>query len=76
MTLTGATTPGQRRPESNSNAGVLLIPQIAEAGASSSVCLMSYQKICREKGLTSLQRCSSCILQPQPTRRLVGWLVG
>ena len=42
MTLSVATTPSQSRPRSNSNEGVLHIPQISKAGASPSDGLMSY----------------------------------
>ena len=41
-TLSGATTPGQSRPRSYGNEGVLRIPQISKAGASPLDCLMSY----------------------------------
>ena len=41
-TLSGATTPGQSGPESNSNKEVLHIPQIFKAGALQSDGLMSY----------------------------------
>ena len=67
-TLSGATTPGQSGPGSNGNEGVLHIPKISSiTGASSSDGLMSYLGHSLEGwGLTSLQRCSQCILQPQP----------
>ena len=43
-TLSGATTPGQSRPGSDSNEGVLHIPQIFSiTEASLSDCLVSYQ---------------------------------
>ena len=43
-TLPGATTQGQSRPGSNSNEGVLCIPQsFSITEASPSDCLMSYQ---------------------------------
>ena len=41
-TLSGATTPGQSGPKSNSNEGVLHIPQISKAGASPSDDLALY----------------------------------
>ena len=42
-TLLGATTPGQSRPGSDGNEGVLRIPQISRiTEASPSVCLVSY----------------------------------
>ena len=43
-TLLGATTPGQSEPGSNSNEGVLRIPQISKAGASPTDGLISYPR--------------------------------
>ena len=43
-TLAGITTPGQRRPGSNSNEGILHIPQSARTEASSSDCFVSYRE--------------------------------
>ena len=40
--LSNATTPGQSKPGSNGNEGVLHISQISKAGASSSESLMSH----------------------------------
>ena len=40
--LSGATTPGQSKPERNSNEGVLHIPQISKAGVSPLDGLMLY----------------------------------
>ena len=58
--LSGATIPGQSGPGSNDNEGVLCIPQ--------SSCKTGHnQHIHWGRGLTPLQRCSRCILQPQPT---------
>ena len=65
-TLSGDTTPGQGGPGSNSNEGVLHIPQGSSiTEASPSDCLVSYsghllEGVC---GITPLQRCSWCILQ-------------
>ena len=59
-TLSGATTPGQSESGSEGNKGLLHIPQ------NSSITLMSYQDT-RCRSLTPLQRCSLCILQPQPS---------
>ena len=43
MTLSGATTPGENRPGSDSNEGVLRIPQSSSiTGTSPSDCLVSY----------------------------------
>ena len=51
----------------NSNKGVLCILQSSSiTGASPSDCFVSYQDT-HCKSLTPLQRCSWCILQPQPT---------
>ena len=41
-TLTDATTPGQNGPGSNTNQGVLHIPQITKTGATSLDSLISY----------------------------------
>ena len=53
-TLSGTTDPGQSGPGSNSNKGVLYIPQISKAGASLSDCLMSYPRHSLRRGLTPL----------------------
>ena len=65
--LSGATTPDQSEPGSNGNEGVLCITQSPSiTGTSPSDCLVSY--LGHSLGdLTPLQRCSRCILQPQPT---------
>ena len=66
--LSGATNLGQSGPGSNGNEGVLRIPQSSSiTGISASDCLESYPGHSLVGGLTPLQRCSSCILQPQPT---------
>ena len=68
LTLSGATTLGQSGPGSNGNEGVLRIPQISStAGTSPSDCLVSYPGHSFGGGLTPLQRCNQCILQPQHT---------
>ena len=61
-TQSGATTPGESGLGSNGNEWVLHIPL-----NSPSDCLVTYYHIVIEGGLTPLQRCSRCILQPQPT---------
>ena len=70
-TLSGATTPAQSGPGSDGNQGILCIPKDSSiTGASLSECLTLYQDtsfLGGEGGLTSLQRSSRCILQPQPT---------
>ena len=64
--LSGATTPGQSGPWSDVNKGVLCIPKSSSiTGASPSNYLVSYPGQSLGVGLTSLQRCSQCILQPQ-----------
>ena len=69
-----ATIPGQREPGSDRNEGLLYIPQISSiTEASPSDCLVSGHSLGR--GLTSWQRCSRCILQPQPTDQCVCWWV-
>ena len=67
--LSGATTSSQSRPENNGNERILHLPQISKAGALPSDGLMSYpgHSLWWWGGLTPLQRCSQCILQPQPT---------
>ena len=62
LTLSGATTPGLSGLGSDGNKEVLCIP-----GISSSDCLVSYWDTRGDGGLTLLQRCSQCILQPQLT---------
>ena len=58
----------QSGPGSNGNEGVLHIPQSScITGASLLDCLVSYPEYLLEWGLTSQQRWSQCILQPQPT---------
>ena len=70
MAFSGATTPGQCEPGSDGNKGVLRIRQsFSITGTSPSDCLMSYQGHSLV-GLTPLQRCSRCILQPQPTGQI------
>ena len=68
--LSGATTPGQSGPGSNVNKGVLYILQSSSiTGTSPSDCLVSYLGHSLQ-GLTPLQRCSRCILQPLPTGKI------
>ena len=69
MILSDTTTPGQSRPGSNGNKGVLRLPQSSSStGASQSGSLVSYpEHLLGRVGLTPLQRCSWCILQAQPT---------
>ena len=67
-TLSGATTPGQSRPGSNGNEGVLCIPQSSSiTGTSPSDCVVPYPGHSLRGCFTSLQRCNRCILQTQPT---------
>ena len=63
-TLSDATTLGQNRTGSNGNKVVLYISQSSSiTGASPSECLVSYPwHSLRGGGLTSLQRCTWCIL--------------
>ena len=62
-TLSGATTPGQSRPGSNSNERVLRIPQSSgKTGTSPWDCLVSYPGYLLV-GSYPLQRCNRCILQ-------------
>ena len=77
-TLSGAITPSQSGPVSNSNEGILHILQSScIIGASLSDGLVSYtgHSLLWGRGLTSLQRCSQCILQPQLSGLIVGWIV-
>ena len=71
-TLSGAANPGQFGPGSDGNEGVIRSPQSFRiTAASSSDCLESYLGDWGD--LTSLQRCSQCILRPQPTRPVGTW---
>ena len=65
--LSDDTIPGQSDLGSTDNKEVLHIHQILHRGASSSDCLVSDPGHLLWRGLTPLQRCSPCILQPQPT---------
>ena len=60
---------GQSEPGSVGNKEVLHTPQSSRTRSSPSDCLMSYLGHSLEMGggLNSLQRCSRCILQNQPT---------
>ena len=75
-TLSGAPTPGQSGPGSNGNKGVLHILQsFSITEASPSNCLVSYPgHSLGRRCLTPLQRCSRCILQPQPSQLGVFWV--
>ncbi len=65
--LSGATTPGQSGPGSDGNERVPCIPQISSiTGTSQSDFLVLYPGHSLS-GVTPLQRCSQCILQPQLT---------
>ena len=71
-TLSVATTLGEIGLRSGGNEGVLHIPQSSNiTGTLSSGCLVLYLGHLLERGLTSLQRCSQCILQSQPTGQTV-----
>ena len=75
-TLSGATTLCQSGPGCDGNEEVLCIPQsFCITGASSSDCLVSYPGHSLWWGLSPLQRCSRCILQPQPTEMDYDWKV-
>ena len=58
--LSGATTPGQSGPGSNSNEGILCISESSSfTGATQSDCLVSYTRHSLGRGcLPPLQRCS------------------
>ena len=59
---------GQSGPGSNGNEEVLRIPQSPSIAGTSPSDLVSYPRHSLwGGGLTPLQRCSQCILQPQPT---------
>ena len=67
-TLTGTSNLSQSGPESNCSEGVLQIPQSSNTGASPSDSLLSYSGYPLEGAcLTTLQRCSQRIQDPQPT---------
>ena len=66
--LSGANTPGQSWPGRDDDEGVFHIPQSSSiTGTSPSDCLVSYPGHLLGEGLTLMQRCSWCILPPQPT---------
>ncbi len=64
--LSSVTTSGQNGAGSNGNKGVFHIPQNFLTGALPSDCLALW-----DGGFTTLQRCSRCILQLQPTGQVV-----
>ena len=67
-TLSGATTLDNSGPGSNDNKGMLCIPQSSSIIRTSlSNCFVSYPGHSLGEGLTPPQRCSWCVLQPQPT---------
>ena len=71
-TLSGATT--QNGPRSDGSEGVLCLPQSSSfTGTSPSDCLMSYPGQLLRGESYPIQRCSRCILQPQPTRQDEGF---
>ena len=73
-TLSGLTTPGQSVPWSNGNEEVLRILQMSSiTGTLPSNCLVSFSGILIGGGLTPVQGCSWCILQPQPIGRWNTW---
>ena len=75
MTLSSVTVPGQSETGSDDNEGALRIPQSSSiTGTLSSDCLVSYQDT-RSEGLTTLQKWSRCILQPQPTGQYNGLII-
>ena len=75
-TLSGATFPSQSGPGSNGNEGILCIPQSSSiTEASPSDCLVSYPGHSFWGCLTSLQRSSLCILQPQPMEQFILGLI-
>ena len=70
-TLSGSTTPGQSGPGTDGDEGALCILQSSNiTEASPSDCLVSYSghSLVVVGSLTLLQRCSQCILKPQPTK--------
>ena len=68
-TLSGATTPGQSGPGCNGTEGVLRIPPKFQHFWDLTIRLFNVipRKLVGWGGLTPLQTCSLCILQPQPT---------
>ena len=65
-TLSGATTPDKSGPRNDSNEGIVRIPQSSSiTGALLSDCLVSLAGHSLVGGILQ-QRCSLCILQPQP----------
>ena len=67
--LSGTSIPGQSGPGSDSNERVHHIPQTSSStGISPSDCLVSYTGL-PLGGLTPMQMCPWCTLQPQPTEQ-------
>ena len=74
MTLSGATTLGLSRPDSNGNEGVYHIPQISKLQASPSDCSMTYPgHWLADASITPRLRCYRCILQPRTTGLCSWW---
>ena len=72
--LSSTITLSQSGPKSDSNEGVLRVPQSSSIiKTSPSDRLVSNPDSCWWKGLTPLKRCSQCILLPQPTEQLIIW---
>ena len=66
--FSGTTTPGQSRPGSDGNEGVLAFPKVpALLEPQNQIFFMSYSGYSWRGDLTLLQRNNRCILQPQPT---------
>ena len=74
-TLSGATPQGQSEPESDSNEGVLCVPQSSSnIGTSQSDCLLLY--LGHPLGsVTPLQRSSWCIIWSQPIGFNMSWKI-
>ena len=69
-TLTGSTSPGQSGPGSNGNEGVLHISKALSLEPYHHQRILNHVRTLVGGGLTLLQRCTRCILQPQTT----GWM--
>ena len=67
MTLSGATTPRQTGPGSDDNEGVLRIPKDPALLEPHNQIVQNHIQNTHGGGRTLMQRCSRCILQPQPT---------
>ena len=72
-TLSGATNSGQSEPGYNGNEGAL---HISQSSSITGLFKVISWTLVGWGSLTSLQRCSQCIIQPQPTGQWIIWING